>query len=153
MVNHFRLGLPKKDMKTGKAFPAKLDLLFPLLFAGHELVGKNHRALPDILMLRLMTLLLIQLHKPPLQRDLAEFPKTTQDFVGCARAPYTVLEEWLGVPLINQPDAEQQTQNDGSSDDGDGRREDVENREGDDEADKDHEQNGDEVEARMMERI
>lgn len=103
-INNFRPGLPGKDVKTGKAFATKLDMLFPMLFAGHELVGKNDTALPDILMLRLMTLLLIQLQKPPLERDLAEFPTTTQEFVRSARVPYTVLEEWLGIPLINQID-------------------------------------------------
>ena len=100
MINNFRLSLPEKDMKTGKAFITKLDMLFPMLFAGHELVGKNHKALPDILMLRLMTLLLIQLQKPSLERDLAEFP-TTQKFVRSARIPYTLLEEWLGILLIS----------------------------------------------------
>ena len=98
-------------------------MLFPLLFAGHELVGKNHRALPDILILRLMILLLIQLQKPPLERDLAEFPTTTQEFVRSARVPYTILEEWLGIPLINQIDIEQQAQDDQITDGEDGKAE------------------------------
>jgi hypothetical protein len=123
MINHFRPGLPGKDKKTGKAFTTKLDMLFPLLFAGHELVGKNHRALPDILILRLMILLLIQLQKPPLERDLAEFPTTTQEFVRSARVPYTILEEWLGIPLINQIDIEQQAQDDQITDGEDGKAE------------------------------
>jgi hypothetical protein len=126
MINHFRPGLPGKDKKTGKAFTTKLDMLFPLLFAGHELVGKNHRALPDILILRLMILLLIQLQKPPLERDLAEFPTTTQEFVRSARVPYTILEEWLGIPLINQIDIEQQAQDDQITDGEDGEDEDGE---------------------------
>jgi hypothetical protein len=62
MIPQFREGLPRK-------FTAKIDILFPLLFAGHHLVGANHRAGPDIKMLRLMTLLLIQLQKPPAERS------------------------------------------------------------------------------------
>src|ERR1700730_5247285 len=44
MVPQYRNGLPTSP--TRKRFPAKLDVLFPLLFAGHSLVGQNHRALP-----------------------------------------------------------------------------------------------------------
>jgi hypothetical protein len=152
MINHFRPGLPGKDKKTGKAFTTKLDMLFPLLFARHELVGKNHRALPDIMILRLMILLLIQLQKPPLERDLAEFPTTTREFVRSAQVPYTILEEWLGIPLINQIDIEQYAQDDESTEDEDGegeysKGEDVEGGDGDDEADKDYDQSGHEIEA------
>ncbi len=96
---------------------------FPLLFAGHELVGKNHRALPDILMHRLMILLLIQLQKPPLERDLAEFPITTQELVRSARIPYTILQEWLEIPLTSQIDIEQQAQDDQIADGEDGKAE------------------------------
>ena len=121
-----------------------------MLFAGHELVGKNHKALPDILMLRLMTFFLIQLQKSLLERDLAEFPTTTQEFVRSAPIPYTLLEEWPGTPLISEIDMEQQAQDDESSDGEDGKGEEVENE--DDEADKDYEQSDDEVEAGMKER-
>jgi hypothetical protein len=95
MIQHFRAGLPRSP-KTAKNFTAKLDVLFPILFAGHKLVGKNHRALPDIQMLRLLILLLVQLQKPPKDRDLRGFPLTTQEFVIYGRAPRTDLEKWLG---------------------------------------------------------
>jgi hypothetical protein len=132
MINYFRPGLPGKDKKTGKAFTTKLDMIFPLLFADHELVGENHKALPDILILRLMLLLLIQLQKPPLERDLAEFP-TTQEFVRSARVPYTLLEEWFGIPFINQIDIEQQAQDDQITDGEDGKAEAGEAKDGEDE--------------------
>lgn len=60
MIKCFRAGLPRSP-KTGKPFTAKLDVLFPILFAGHKLIGKSQRALPDTQMLRLLVLLLVQL--------------------------------------------------------------------------------------------
>ena len=35
-------------------FPAKLEIVFPLLFPLHQLVGMNHNALPDCLQTRLL---------------------------------------------------------------------------------------------------
>jgi len=32
----------------------KLEDAFPLVYPGHNLVGKNHRAMPDVLMMKLM---------------------------------------------------------------------------------------------------
>jgi hypothetical protein len=104
MMKHFRAGLPRNP-KTGKTFTAKLDVLFPILFAGHKLVGKSHRALPDTQMLRLLVLLLVQLQKPPQDRDLRGFSLTTQEFVGYGRAPRTDLEKWLGVGFTMAPDS------------------------------------------------
>ena len=60
IVQQYRAGLPT-DPITRKVFPAALDVLFPILFAGHSLVGSSHRALPDIFMLREMVLLLIHI--------------------------------------------------------------------------------------------
>jgi hypothetical protein len=105
MINNYRPGLPSRS-KTGKIFTCKLDQLFPVLFAGHELVGMNHSAAPDIQMLRLMVLLLIQLQKPPSERDLDEFPTATQEFVRSARPPYTFLDRWFEPPPNNQCDIE-----------------------------------------------
>jgi hypothetical protein len=44
-------------------------------------------------MLRLMTLLLIQLRKPPAERDLSDFPGTTQEYIMQARVPRTELQK------------------------------------------------------------
>jgi hypothetical protein len=33
-----------------------LEVVFPLIFPGHELVGRNHRAMADALQLRLVTM-------------------------------------------------------------------------------------------------
>ena len=104
MIRHFQAGLPRNP-KTGKTLTAKLDVLFPILFAGHKLVGKSHRALPDTEMLRLLVLLLVQLQKPPRDRDLRVFPLTTQEFVRYGRAPRTDLEKWLGVGFNVAPDS------------------------------------------------
>jgi len=43
MIQHFQAGMPHNP-KTGKTFTAKLVLLSPILFAGHKLVGKSHKA-------------------------------------------------------------------------------------------------------------
>lgn len=95
MIQHFRGGLPRNP-KAAKCFTAKLDVLFPILFAGHKLVGKNHRALHDIQMLRLLILVLVQLQKLPKDRDLGGLPLTTQEFVRYGRAPRTNFEKCLG---------------------------------------------------------
>src|SRR6266536_1312134 len=83
---------------------------FPTLFASHPLVGKNHTALSDIQMLQLLILLLIELQKPPSERDLRRFPQTTQQFVTRGQLPYTALEKWLGVGynVVSDPVSEAQ---------------------------------------------
>lgn len=60
-------------------FPTKLEILFPLLFSGHRLVGKNRRAMVDALQLRLMVKLFEEFCKPLNQRDLSVLPKKTQN--------------------------------------------------------------------------
>ncbi|KAF4471029.1 zinc finger 76 (expressed in testis) [Fusarium albosuccineum] len=103
IIKHYRAGLPARD-RFERPFSVKLDHLFPILFAEHQLVGTNHNAVPDIQMLRLMVLLLVQLQKPPSERDLTEFPTTAQEFVGSANPPYTFLERWLGLSQPNLGD-------------------------------------------------
>ena len=51
-----------------------IDILFPLLFSGHHLVGQNHRALADAEQLQLIVILFEELCKPPNQRDLSLLP-------------------------------------------------------------------------------
>lgn len=41
-------------LPNGKRLPLKLDVIFPLLFPRHALIGKNHRALVDAQQLRLV---------------------------------------------------------------------------------------------------
>jgi hypothetical protein len=43
-------------LPNGKRLPLKLDVIFPLLFPRHALIGKNHRALVDAQQLRLVTM-------------------------------------------------------------------------------------------------
>jgi hypothetical protein len=40
--------------ETMRRFPLSLPVIFPLIFVGHELVGRNHRAIVDVMQLRLM---------------------------------------------------------------------------------------------------
>ncbi|MCJ1250471.1 hypothetical protein MMC30_007699 [Trapelia coarctata] len=86
--------LPRSSM--GKLFSTRLDVLFPILFAGHELVGRNHHALRDAQQLRLMALLLIELRKPHALRDLSQFPISTQEYLTTGQASRTSLQKWLG---------------------------------------------------------
>ena len=104
MIPHFRAGLPLNP-KTKKRYTAKLDIIFPVLFAGHSLVGKNYQALADAEMLRLMVLLFIQLQKRVPDRDLSDFPLTTQEFVLHGQPNRTAIQKWLGVGFIVVPNA------------------------------------------------
>jgi hypothetical protein len=54
MIPLFRTNLPKVPGRN--SFPARLDVLFPLFYPRHELIGMNHRALEDCLQTRLMIL-------------------------------------------------------------------------------------------------
>jgi hypothetical protein len=103
VIYYFWLILPRNP-KTGRQVSYRLDVLFQILFAGHQLVSKSHRALPETQMLRLMVLLLVQLQKPPQDRDLRGFPSKTQEFVKYGRVPRTDLEKWLGVGFTTTPD-------------------------------------------------
>lgn len=51
-----------------KKFPLSLEVLFPILFPRHDLVGLNHRALEDSLQTRLLSLAFDELCKPVKQR-------------------------------------------------------------------------------------
>lgn len=74
IIPEYRKNLPKK-------FTAKLEILIPLLFSGHDHVGQNHRTFADVLQLQLMVMLFEELCKPLNQRDLSLLPKTTRDWV------------------------------------------------------------------------
>jgi len=51
-----------------KTFPLKLEILFPIFFPSHHLIGLNHRALEDCLQTRLLSLAFDELCKPVTQR-------------------------------------------------------------------------------------
>jgi hypothetical protein len=87
LIPEYRKGLPKNS--SGKVFPAGLEVLFSILFADHDLAGRNHRALVDAQQLRLMLLLWVELHKPPPHRRLSQFPQGTQDWlISCQPPPH-----------------------------------------------------------------
>jgi hypothetical protein len=94
MIPQYRHHLPRSS--TGKFFSARLDVLFPILFTGHDLVGRNHHALQDAQQLRLMVLLLIELQKQPALRYLLQFPISTQEYLTTGQASRTLLQHWLG---------------------------------------------------------
>ncbi len=68
--------MPKPLLGTGIL---QLEVIFNLLFGNHDLANKNHRALPDVLQLRLMAKLFIELCKPPEQRQLSIFPRSIDE--------------------------------------------------------------------------
>jgi hypothetical protein len=80
MIPLFRKNLPKSD--NGKNFPLSLEVIFPIMYKGHELVGRNHRAIVDALQLRLMVMAFEQNCKPP-------------DEMKQIRLRPTSLERWL----------------------------------------------------------
>lgn len=67
-----------------EAFPLRPELLFPIFFPRHELIGLNHRALEDTLQTRLLALAFDELCKPIKERQedwrphhLAQVTQTT----------------------------------------------------------------------------
>jgi hypothetical protein len=78
MVNLYRENL-------GEGCSLKLDLVFPMIFEGHALVGQNHRAVSDCQQLRLMVQLFEQLCKPASERDLSLLPDTNRSWIGTGK--------------------------------------------------------------------
>jgi hypothetical protein len=61
-------------------FPSMaMDVLFPAVFPDSPLVGRNHNALPDAIMLWKLTALLCESAKPIESRDLSRFFSTHED--------------------------------------------------------------------------
>jgi hypothetical protein len=101
LIPEYRKGLPKNSL--GKVFPAGLEVLFSILFADHDLAGRNHRALADAQQLRLMFLVLVELHKPPPLRRLSQFPQCTQDWLISGQARALSSKSGLEVELASDP--------------------------------------------------
>jgi hypothetical protein len=72
IVPQFRRNLPDN-------VPLSSNSPFPLLFPGHELVGRNHRALADVLQLRLMVKTFEKLCQPVKQGDLSLLSRAMGD--------------------------------------------------------------------------
>ena len=75
LTQFFRDNLPKKSGRH-KGFPLNLEVLFPILFPGHGLIGLNHRALEDCLQTRLILLAFEELCKPVSKRGKAWEPES-----------------------------------------------------------------------------
>jgi hypothetical protein len=72
MIQYFQAGLPRNP-KTGGTFTTTLDVISPILFISHKLVGKSHSVLLGARILRLLVRLLLQLQKHPQDGDLRGF--------------------------------------------------------------------------------
>ena len=66
--------IPLFGQSLPKGCPLSLEIIFPMIFNGHEFVGRNHRALVDSLQLLLMGELFEELCKPASERDLSFLP-------------------------------------------------------------------------------
>lgn len=73
--------IPLFEQNLPKGCPLRLEIRFPMIFNGHELVGRNHRALVDSLQLRLMGKLFEELCKPASERDLSFLPDTSRSWL------------------------------------------------------------------------
>ncbi|SCO83939.1 uncharacterized protein FRV6_08066 [Fusarium oxysporum] len=74
LVQLFRPHFPKLEPR--KQFPLKLGILFPMMFPGSKLVGRNHEALFDCLQTRLLFKALCWLCKPVKKRGKTWRPET-----------------------------------------------------------------------------
>ncbi|KAM0558485.1 hypothetical protein ACHAPJ_004679 [Fusarium lateritium] len=74
LVQVFRPHFPKLEPR--KLFPLKLDIIFPVMFPGSKLVGRNHEALVDCQQTRLLCKALDWLRKPVKKRGKTWRPET-----------------------------------------------------------------------------
>ncbi|KAJ0293091.1 hypothetical protein CBS470a_002090 [Colletotrichum nupharicola] len=75
-IPRFQKNLGDAKLSGGKMFPLALEILFPLLFPGHELVGKNHAALANAQQLRLVAQVFEDACRRPANREVV-IPKYT----------------------------------------------------------------------------
>lgn len=88
MVNVLRPHLSDR-MSSGRRFPLKLEVLFPLMFPGHSLVGMNHQALADCQQTRLVCMAYEELCKPVAERGEEWRPDAV------ARSGQRSILDWL----------------------------------------------------------
>lgn len=88
MANILRRHLFDK-LPGGRLFPLRLEVLFPLMFPRHVLVGLNHRALVDCQQTRLICMAYEQLCRPIAERGQEWQPDTV------ARSAQTSILDWL----------------------------------------------------------
>lgn len=86
MIPQFRKNLPTI---SGKLVTTRLEVLFPHMFRGHELIGQNHQALADAQQLRLMVMQFEELCKPLEERT--QVPRG-------AGPRQRMIKDWLVVP-------------------------------------------------------
>lgn len=63
----FRENLPQ--IRLDKKYPVRLEIIFPVFYPGHKLIGANHQALADCQQTRYMCLPLPELCKPVEERE------------------------------------------------------------------------------------
>jgi len=104
MVNILRPHMSDR-MPSGRRFPLKLEVLFPLMFPRHSLVGLNHQALVDCQQTRLVCIAYEELCKPIAERGQEWRPDTV------ARSEQTSILDWLqDSPKANPSDGERSLQ-------------------------------------------
>jgi hypothetical protein len=104
MVNILRPHLSDR-LPGGKLFPLRLDVLFPLMYPRHVLVGLNHQALVDCQQTRLVCMAYEELCRPIAERGREWQP----DMV--ARSAQVSILGWLqDTRRVNNCDGEESLQ-------------------------------------------
>jgi hypothetical protein len=88
MVNILRPHMSDR-LPSGRRFPLKLEVLFPLMFPRHSLVGLNHQALVDCQQTRLVCMAYEELCRPIAERGQEWQPDNV------ARSGQTSILDWL----------------------------------------------------------
>lgn len=105
-IPQYRKNLRDAKLPGGKRFPLALEILFPLLFPGHDLVGKNHAALANAQQLRLVAQVFEDACLRPTDRDIA-IPKYTRqqvitDLMPGADKQNETRDKIVGRPTVNR---------------------------------------------------
>ena len=91
MLHRFKKNLPR--LPDNQIFSSRLEILSPLLYPGHGLVGLNHRAAVDAQQLRLVTMAFEDRCKPLSDREPQQLlyqrrQTTIDDWVVSHKAKY-----------------------------------------------------------------
>ncbi len=93
LIPIFRLNFPEKVKdpanRRSKSFPLALEVLFPVIFPRHSLIGLNHQALVDCQQTRLVLQAAIELTKPVEERGKGWNPERI------TRNSQTSIRNWL----------------------------------------------------------
>jgi hypothetical protein len=88
MINLFRPNMPK-GLAQNQQIPLKLEVIFPIMYPRHQLIGLNHQAFVDYQQTRLVCKAFNELCRPTEERGEDWEPDTV------ARAAQTSIIDWL----------------------------------------------------------